>query len=377
MISKVRVKALKSIRDLSIECSNLNLFVGTNSSGKSTFLQALLVAAQEELNGKYISLGEFREARNYSMLNSPIEIEITEKDKKLPAWIKFIENEEKEGYVIENFFSSIITEEMLLDTSITEYIDPEQSLLPEEDVYFHYLSCHRIGADDIYKKNMMYEADFGIDGEYTFAYLLRNEEAVVDEKLAVRKSDVTNSLLGQVNYWLDYIVGTTLSINDLKKTNYLQVKYNNNPANFSSDALYCRPVNVGSGISYLISILISCLGSEEGSIIIIENPEIHLHPKAQSRLCEFLHHVSKAGRQLFIESHSDHIFNGLRVGVARGEIKQKEIAVNFFAINEKYETQCNPVVFGEYGKITGTNEEMDIDDLFDQFEIDMDKMLGL
>lgn len=372
MISKVRVRALKSIRDLSVECSNFNLFVGTNSSGKSTFLQALLVAAQEELNGKYISLGEFREARNYSMLNSPIEIEITEKDKKLPAWIKFTENEEKEGYVIEK-----ISEEMLLNSSDTEYIDPEQSLLPEEDFYFHYLSCHRIGVDDIYKKNMMEETDFGIDGEYAFAYLLRNEESVVDEKLSVRKSDVTNSLLGQVNYWLDYIVGTTLSINDLKKTNYLQVKYNNNPANFSSDALYCRPVNVGSGISYLISILISCLGLEEGSIIIIENPEIHLHPKAQSRLCEFLYHVSKAGRQLFVESHSDHIFNGLRVGVAREEIKQEEITVNFFAMNEKYETQCNPVIFGEYGKITGTNGAMDIDDLFDQFEIDMDKMLGL
>ena len=127
----------------------------------------------------------------------------------------------------------------------------------------------------------------------------------------------------------------------------------------------------------MISILISCLGLEEGSIIIIENPEIHLHPKAQSRLCEFLYHVSKAGRQLFVESHSDHIFNGLRVGVAREEIKQEEITVNFFAMNEKYETQCNPVIFGEYGKITGTNGAMDIDDLFDQFEIDMDKMLGL
>ena len=151
---------------------------------------------------------------------------------------------------------------------------------------------------------MIDETDFGIDGEFTFAYLLRNEEAVVDEKLAVRKNDVTNSLLGQVNHWLNYIVGTTLSINDLKKTNYLQVKYNSNPANFSSDALYCRPVNVGSGISYLISILITCLGAEEDSIIIIiiiiENPEIHLHPKAQSRLCKFLYHVSKAGRQLFI-----------------------------------------------------------------------------
>ena len=68
VISKIRVTALKSIRDLSIECSNFNLFVGTNSSGKSTFLQALLLAAQKDLNGKYISLGEFREVRNYSMI---------------------------------------------------------------------------------------------------------------------------------------------------------------------------------------------------------------------------------------------------------------------------------------------------------------------
>lgn len=163
----------------------------------------------------------------------------------------------------------------------------------------------------------------------------------------------------------------------LKKTNYLQVKYNNNPINASSEALYCRPVNVGSGISYLISIIICCLGSESDSIIIIENPEIHLHPKAQSKLCDFLYFVSKANRQLFIETHSDHIFNGLRVGVSTGEILEENITVNFFALTEKYETQCNPIRFKEYGKILGTNAEMDINDLFDQFEIDLDRMLGI
>ena len=64
MIEKIHVMALKSIRDLTVKCSNLNLFVGTNSSGKSTFLQALLLMVQQELNGKYISIGEFREVRN-------------------------------------------------------------------------------------------------------------------------------------------------------------------------------------------------------------------------------------------------------------------------------------------------------------------------
>lgn len=80
---------------------------------------------------------------------------------------------------------------------------------------------------------------------------------------------------------------------------------------------------------------------------------------------------------MFVETHSDHIFNGLRVGVATKKLQQEDITVNFFAMNEQYETQCNPIIFKEFGKIVGTNDEMDIDDLFDQFEIDLDRMFQL
>lgn len=374
MIDTIRVIALKSVKDLTVKCSKLNLFVGTNSSGKSTFLQALLLLTQQELNGKFISIGDFREVRNYYMPNNSIRIEVLEKNKTKPAWIEFSEDKEKEAY---NVKTSIEDESKLEFLDIDEQIDPEQSEYLFEEFGFHYLSCHRIGVNDIYAKNMLNESDFGIDGEYALAYLLKNESKVVADKLVVNAEGFTNCFLDQVNYWLNYIVETTLLINDIKKTNYLQVKYNNNPANASSDVLYCRPVNVGSGISYLISIIICCLGAEKDSIIIIENPEIHLHPKAQSKLCDFMHFVSKAGRQLFIETHSDHIFNGLRAGVATGKILQEDISINFFAKNERYETQCNPIIFKEYGKIMGTNENMDINDLFDQFEIDLNRMLGI
>lgn len=374
MIDTIHIIALKSIKDLTVKCSKLNLFVGTNSSGKSTLLQGLLLVAQQKLNGKYISIGDFREVRNYYMPNSSIRIEIKENGKNNPAWIEFIEDKENETYNVQTSLDEIPAEDILIFDDID---DSEQSDLISDEFGFHYLSCHRIGVTDIYAKNMLNESDFGIDGEYAMAYLLKNESKNVENELVVEGADVTNSLLEQVNYWLNYIVGTTLAINDIKKTNYLQVKYNNNPANASSEALYCRPINVGSGISYLISIIISCLGSEEDSIIVIENPEIHLHPKAQSRLCDFIYFVSKAGRQLFVETHSDHIFNGLRVGVATKKIQQEDISVNFLAMNEHCETQCNPIIFKEYGKIVGTNDEMDIDDLFDQFEIDLNRMLGL
>lgn len=74
MIDKVHILALKSIKDLMCWMFKINLFVGTNSSGKSTFLHALLALTQRSLNGKYISIGDFREVRNYYMPNSSIKM---------------------------------------------------------------------------------------------------------------------------------------------------------------------------------------------------------------------------------------------------------------------------------------------------------------
>ena len=376
MISKIHIEALKSIQEMTLNCEGLNLIVGTNSAGKSTLLQAILLNAQNReekigLNGKLVSLGEFREARNYHMPNRNIKIEIWQSDHKEPSKMEFIGDREKDEYKIKVSADLEPRRITFLDESggtAFRLVDP---------LVLHYLSCDRVGAMDIYKKNMTEGSGMGTNGEFALAYLLKHDTDSVDKDMAVQDGRTTNSLLDQVNYWLNYIVGTMLQINDLKKTNYLQVKYNNNQGNINLDAAYCRPINVGAGISYMVSVLITCLASGPNDIILIENPEIHLHPKAQSRVGEFLHHVSKAGRQLFVETHSDHIFNSIRVGVAQNKICQEDVKVYFFALDDNYETQCNPIIFGECGKITGLNHSMDIHDLFDQFEIDLDKMLGL
>lgn len=375
MIKKIAIEALKSIKHIEVRCSKLNLLVGTNSSGKSSFMQGLLLSAQnvieqEGLNGDLVSMGEFREVRNYNMPGQAIEIKMWDDEDKEPDWIRF--KEKDDGYEIKTS-----PDEGEIIGWLDEFEGWDSGCLPVEGCGFYYLSCHRIGARDIYEKKIKKGNTFGIDGEYALANLLRREDEPLPELLVKDKDHYAASLLGQVNYWMKYIVGTELSISDLKKTNYIQVKYNNNPENSSREALYCRPVNVGSGISYLVSIIIMCLASEPDSLILIENPEIHLHPKAQSRLCEFLYFISQSGRQLFVETHSDHIFNRLRVGVATHEISMEDLSVNFFSLNDQCETVNNPIIFGEFGKMTGTNDDTDLNDLFDQFEIDTDRMLGL
>jgi predicted ATPase len=77
--------------------------------------------------------------------------------------------------------------------------------------------------------------------------------------------------------------------------------------------------------------LLSIIISQSGDSIIIENPEAHLHPQAQSRLMEYLVSVSKKKNvQCFIETHSDHIVNGLLVALKESRLDVDDAQILFF-----------------------------------------------
>lgn len=79
-----------------------------------------------------------------------------------------------------------------------------------------------------------------------------------------------------------------------------------------------RSTNVGFGLTYSLPIFVAVLSSRPGSLILLENPEAHLHPKGQSRLGEFLAIAASQGIQIVAETHSDHVLNGVRVAVHQG-----------------------------------------------------------
>lgn len=215
MINKICVKGLKSIRDLSVNCSNLNVFAGVNSSGKSTFLQALLIASQTGLTDDCLdgplslSLGEFREARNFNMPRGDIQISLWDSGYSEPAEVILSEQDDSEGYKIWT------TDKMTAQNKISGE-DIDCPTLPVYGDGLNYLSCHRIGPMDIYEKRMRSIEGMGIEGEHAFSYLLRNMENPVE---GIRNPDamVGNTLIAQVNHWLEYIAGTTLAVADLKK----------------------------------------------------------------------------------------------------------------------------------------------------------------
>lgn len=354
MVQKLCIENLKSIKRMEMECTRLNLLIGTNSSGKSSVLQGLLLVAQNMeqecgLNGKLVSLGTFAENRC---------LYEEKKDIKISAW------NEDSGICLRFGFED--NGKPLLNCKL-ERKNAHRAFLEIFNVKkrnFQYLSCHRVGPQTVYAKNMTLEDGIGTDGQYAIAFLNQHHADVIESGFC--KGNLDYTLLGQVNWWLSYIADTEINTEeilgaDLVKANYMMY-----------DAVQIRPANIGSGISYLISVLIVCLSSPKESVIVIENPEIHLHPSAQAKLCEFLYFASKNQRQLFIESHSDHIFNGFRAGIASGEMERDEINIQFVSLDKEHTSQAMRVRIGRMGRIENQKK-----DLFDQFDIDLNKMIGL
>lgn len=347
MLEKIQIESLKSINKMELECKKLNLLTGTNSSGKSSTLQGLLLLVQNlespyGLNGPLVSIGDFREARNYNVKSEMIKILVNSKNENLG--IELLEN--KKSHILGDRSSALAL------------------MLNYRNKRVHYLSCNRIGSQDIYAKNISVFEDIGINGEYAIDYLCKHKDEPLEDGMAYYKDNYT--LLAQVNYWLQYIIGASIKPEEILGTDVVKVGYG------LVDGIYSRPKNVGSGISYLVSIVIACLGSKKDDIIIIENPEIHLHPLSQSRVCEFLHFIAMSDRQIFVETHSDHIFDAVRVGISTGKMRKEDIAINFFKLGSDNCTRRYVIDIGKNGRI-----ENPIPNLFDQFEVDLNKMLGL
>lgn len=354
MISKIEINNLKCIKNLQMDCGSLNVLIGTNSSGKSTIQQALLLVAQnletvEGLNGKLVELGNFKDA-------------------------KCIYSEEEEMRIVLRGDNGSFLEETIILTDDEYMVNMQYDTGTEhkkwEETFsvknrgFQYLSCRRIGPQKSYRKNMTLDDTVGIDGEYAMSYLDKHGKDLLEPEMC--KGNVDFTLLGQVNWWLSYITGSAIMTEDISGMDMIKVTYQMNELN------RIRPDNIGAGISYLIAVIVVCLAAPRKGIISIENPEIHLHPSAQAKVCEFLYFVAAAGRQIFAETHSDHIFNGFRAGLAAGSMRNELVNIQFVYLNEEHVSESVRVKIGKRGIIENQRK-----DLFDQFDIDLNKMIGL
>ena len=228
----------------------------------------------------------------------------------------------------------------------------------------HYISADRLGPQEYYLKSTINKfPNVGAKGEFTVNLLYKKRDDLVNDKLCLGEDAKT--LATQTEEWLNEIFNGAKVEVPSSESNILELLFNTST---SKDRF--RPANVGFGYSYILPIVVSGLIAKEGEILIVENPEAHLHPKAQSRLAKFLAKVSSCGVQVFIESHSDHILNALRIAVLDDIITHEDLSILYFQQNPE-----QPVVQIRVQPNGGIEEWPE--GFFDQMDKDFARLFGM
>jgi predicted ATPase len=129
--------------------------------------------------------------------------------------------------------------------------------------------------------------------------------------------------------------------------------------------------HVGVGVSQVLPIVVMCLLADSGSILILEQPELHLHPKVQTRLGDFLVATALQGKQCIVETHSEHLLNRVRLRIAadpKDELREKTKV--YFVEHEGRTAVCREVQINAYGAIEDWPK-----DFFDQTEKELERII--
>ncbi len=323
----------------------LNVLTGYNSRGKSSVFQAILLLVQSfykngdvrilEVNGDFVRLDKWEDLINgEDEKNRKKCISITlQSDLKEVESVKlgYVANEKQDGqgklailrvssngeeidYSL-NKAASLGEHDKSKKISggdVSGFLGQINKLF--EDVRF--ASVDRLGPTLFEKKHdLSANNPAGKNGEYTLNVIARSDKKTREE----------------INSALSYIMdgGEILLYGDSDKNNpvlSLNFKIDDRKEN------EYKAINYGYGYSYILSIIVNAITMKNG-MLFIENPEAHLHPKAQSYLIRFLcKQLARNNIQIFIETHSEHILNAVRLCTLKEEyaLTHKDTSIYFF-----------------------------------------------
>ena len=339
MIKSISLENFKCYQErVTFPTAKINILYGMNGRGKSTILQALLLFNQTlldkntisklQLKGRILNIGTFYDVINRYSNTDSFGIEIMDDQERVSVAYGIDENltmatltslfvNDKNYFDEHSTFSESVEDSDDKNSKRTlGVIDKSTIRLLNTLEHVIYVSADRIGPKEFVERKPIEKNDIGVQGE--------NSYQVIESQGA--------DFASRVQAELDFILGgasVRVSSSEDKSIIQLYLDSVNGTDGY-------KPINVGFGYSYVLPVVLSVLLAEKGSVVILENPEAHLHPAAQSRIVSFiLRHAIEKDLQIFVETHSDHVVNGIRIAVKKGEIDHGDVSILHFERDAK------------------------------------------
>ena len=356
MISNLAMRNFKRFRSVDLALRPMTVLTGLNGTGKSTSIQALLLARQVaeeprtpvvQLNGPYgLALGDSHDVLRFDAEGDEIEI-----------------NLHCAGTDYRYRFSSPVDRDPHLHVTHRPETPPAE--LIGTGPAFVYLMAERLGPRDLLSVTSVETARIGVgeQGQYTAQVLAEHETKTVRAPLRHPNTEHgVTTLRTQVEAWASDVISPVQITAQWPPGLSASVLRFQEPGLMSEPI---RPANMGFGFSYALPVIVAGLLAPEGGLLLVENPEAHLHPAGQSRLGRFLARVAGSGVQVIIETHSDHTVNGVRLAVAEEQtIDSRDVIVHFFG--KAGDGHPVSIDLTEHGRLSAWPEGF-----FDQIETDL------
>lgn len=351
MIDSIRLDGFKRFESNEFKLKNITLLTGMNGSGKSSLIQGLLLTKQAAISEDSVALDnsfgvDLGTASNILNWHSDDKIKLTVNGDC--HWELTLPNEDALYLNISNKSS----------TGVPSPFDRE----PRK---FTYLCAERLGPRVSYPlfSSSPETLEIGLKGENTAQLIeLFGNIPISDTNRTHPSTNVGEPifLTYQIEKWLSEIVRPIeikVEKSPLVKSSVLNFK--------AVKGEWVQSTNMGFGVTYALPIILAGLLIPKGSLLMVENPEAHLHPAGQSRMGVFLGWLAGKGVQVIVETHSDHLLNGVRRSIAEFKyIQANEANVLFFDIEAENEI-FSTLSFTPDGSSNGWPRHF-----FDQYQLD-------
>ncbi len=378
MITRLDLRHFKCFRELKLPLGPLTLLSGVNASGKSSVLHALGVLQQTirehewsrrlMLNGVSVRLGVVSDVVDQLSGRRECEIGLVYGDREY-RWRFYGERSEMSMRV-----SAVqVGEQVLDDPKVLRRLMPEgyeEDPLAEHLERLTYLTAERMGPREVYQLDDPQVAPVvGATGEDAVSVLHLGREEVVLPALRLPKLPPTrwSQVIGRMQR---FFPGCGLSVEAIPHANAVTLGLRTSPS-----TEFHRPINTGFGLTQILPLIVAAISAKEDDVLLIENPEVHLHPAGQAAMGEFLVEVAAARIQVLIETHSDHILNGVRRAVKNGVLPPDDVLLHFFRPRDESEEGETPQAESPAIDAAG-NVDAWPEGFFDQFDKDTSFFAG-